>query len=323
MDFLESLQLSGRGPEYQNQKESYRKDLLAAKEKRNYALLSLHHLWREVSLFYSSGKYADLEYLPHLAASCLIAGETLELYDRDANILNVDWIGAIFKNLSSLLPNKRIFVLSVLGEQISGKSTLLNTMFGICLAESIGQCTRGLTMTLVKTVNRKEYDYVVILDTEGVRSPEHKGLHGCAKRDNKIATLSILPSDAVILVIKGENDNVLKEILPIVALAYKGSKLAEERGGLLSCKIFAAYNQVKRHQENRSKLLNIFTQLSATLVESFTKVNSLEDLDMHTSISFPKMFSNEQDIRVFGCNTKGDPPNDIPNEEFSLQIIDF
>ena len=146
---------------------------MAAKEKRNYALLSLRHLWREVSLFYSSGKCADLEYLPHLAASCLIAGETLELYDGDANMLNVDWIGAIFKNLSSLLPNKRIFVLSVLGEQSSGKSTLLNTMFGICLAESIGQCTRGLTMTLVKTVNRKEYDYVVILDTEGVRSPEH------------------------------------------------------------------------------------------------------------------------------------------------------
>ncbi|XP_065574668.1 interferon-induced very large GTPase 1-like [Artemia franciscana] len=322
-DFLESLQLSGRGPEYQNQKESYRKDLLAAKEKRNYALLSLRHLWREVSLFYSSGKCADLEYLPHIAASCLIAGETLELYDGDANMLNVDWIGAIFKNLSSLLPNKRIFVLSVLGEQSSGKSTLLNTMFGICLAASIGQCTRGLSMTLVKTVNRKEYDYVVILDTEGVRSPEHKGIHGCAKRDNKIATLSILPSDAVILVIKGENDNALKDILPIVALAYKGSKLAEERGGLLSCKIFAAYNQVKCHQENKSKLLNIFTQLSATLVESFTKANSLEDLDMHTSISFPKMFSNEQDIRVFGCNTKGDPPNDIPNEEFSLQIIDF
>ncbi|KAK2709411.1 hypothetical protein QYM36_013169 [Artemia franciscana] len=323
MDFLKSLQLSGGGPEYQNQKESYRKDFLAAKEKRNYALLSLRHLWREVSLFYSSGKCADLEYLPHLAASCLIAGETLELYDGDANMLNVDWIGAIFKNLSSLLPNKRIFVLSVLGEQSSGKSTLLNTMFGICLAASIGQCTRGLTMTLVKTVNRKEYDYVVILDTEGVRSPEHKGIHGCAKRDNKIATLSILPSDAVILVIKGENDNALKEILPIVALAYKGSKLAEERGGLLSCKIFAAYNQVKCHQENRSKLLNIFIQLSTTLVESFTKANSLEDLDMHTSISFPKMFSNEQDIRVFGYNTKGDPPNDIPNKEFSLQIIDF
>ena len=46
-----------------------------------------------------------------------------------------------------------------------------------------------------------------------------KVIHGCAKRANKIATLSILPSDAVILVIKGENDNVLKEILPIVALA--------------------------------------------------------------------------------------------------------
>ncbi|XP_065583796.1 interferon-induced very large GTPase 1-like [Artemia franciscana] len=322
-NYLKSIQLPCKGPEYDNEVEFNRKELLSAKEKRNYALLSLRHLWREVSLFYSAGKCGDFEHLPYLAASCLIAGETLELYDGDANMLNVDWIGAIFNNLSSLLPQKRIFVLSVLGEQSSGKSTLLNTMFGISLTASIGQCTRGLTMTLVKTVNRKEYDYVLILDTEGVRSPEHKGSPGCAKRDNKIATLSILPSDAVILVIKGENDNALKDILPIVALAYKGSKLAEERGGMLSCKIFAAYNQVKCGQENRSKLLNIFTQLSATLVESFAKANSLEDLDVHTSVSFSQMFINEQDIRVFGSNTKGDPPSDIPNEEFSQQIIDF
>ena len=35
------------------------------------------------------------------------------------------------------------------------------------------------------------------------------------------------------------------------------------------------------------------------------------------------MFTNDEDIRVFGCNTKGDPPSDIPNEDFSQQLVDF
>ncbi|XP_065561123.1 interferon-induced very large GTPase 1-like [Artemia franciscana] len=322
-NYLRSSQSSSRGPEFCSQIESKWKEYESAKQKRNYALLSLRHLWREVSLYYSAGQCGDLENLPHLAAACLIAGETLELYDGDANMLNVDWIGAIFKNLSSLLPSKRFFVLSVLGEQSSGKSTLLNTMFGIRLATSVGQCTKGLTVTLVKTVNRKEYDYVVILDTEGVRSPEMTGIHGCTKRDNKIAALSILQSDAVILTINGEQNNALKAILPIVALAYKGSKLAEQRGGLLSCKIFAAYNKVEINEGTRNRLLNNFTQLSDTLVQSLATVNSHQDSNFHTSISFPPMFLNDGDIRVFGCNKNGNPPSDVPNEDFSMEIIDF
>ncbi|XP_065574681.1 interferon-induced very large GTPase 1-like isoform X2 [Artemia franciscana] len=322
-NYLRSSQSSSRGPEFCSQIESKWKEYESAKQKRNYALLSLRHLWREVSLYYSAGQCGDLENLPHLAAACLIAGETLELYDGDANMLNEDWIGAIFENLSSLLPSKRFFVLSVLGEQSSGKSTLLNTMFGIRLATSVGQCTKGLTVTLVKTVNRKEYDYVVILDTEGVRSPEMTGIHGCTKRDNKIAALSILQSDAVILTINGEQNNALKAILPIVALAYKGSKLAEQRGGLLSCKIFAAYNKVEINEGTRNRLLNNFTQLSDTLVQSLATVNSHQDSNFHTSISFPPMFLNDGDIRVFGCNKNGNPPSDVPNEDFSMEIIDF
>ena len=43
----------------------------------------------------------------------------------------------------------RIFVLSVLGAQSSGKSTMLNLMFGVRLRASTGQCTRGVNMLLV------------------------------------------------------------------------------------------------------------------------------------------------------------------------------
>jgi hypothetical protein len=44
---------------------------------------------------------------------------------------------------------KNIFVLSVLGIQSSGKSTLLNTMFGLQFAVSAGRCTRGVFIQLI------------------------------------------------------------------------------------------------------------------------------------------------------------------------------
>ncbi|KAK2703087.1 hypothetical protein QYM36_018370 [Artemia franciscana] len=321
--FSEGLQLSVMDSKRGEQVELSRKELTVAKKKWNNAALSLRHLWREISLLYSSGNREEFEDLPKRAAFYLIAGETLELYDGDANMLNVEWISAIFKDLESLLPKKRVFVLSVLGVQSNGKSTLLNTMFGIRLPTSIGQCTRGLTMTLVKTVERQEYDYVMIFDTEGLRSPKDKGFPGSVKRDNKIATLSILPSNATILVINGEDDNTLKDILPVVTLAYKGSRLAGEREGILSCKIFAAYSQVKTDGKNLNKLQNIFTQLSTTLVESFAKTNSFKDLEGHTTLKFSKMLTSMQDIQVFGCNSKGNPPFDVPNVDFSQQLVEF
>jgi predicted GTPase len=41
-----------------------------------------------------------------------------------------------------------------MGVQSSGKSTLLNTMFGIQMRTSVGQCTRGVNMQLLAVDGR-------------------------------------------------------------------------------------------------------------------------------------------------------------------------
>jgi hypothetical protein len=90
-----------------------------------------------------------------------------------------------------------------MGVQSSGKSTLLNTMLGIQMRTSVGQCTRGVNMQLLAVDGRPEYDYILLLDTEGTRAPEYHGLSGSEKRDNQMATLSILLADATIVVTPG------------------------------------------------------------------------------------------------------------------------
>ena len=70
----------------------------------------------------------------------------------------------------------------------------------------------------------------MILDTEGIRAPEFAGRQHAETRDNKMATMSIIPSDATIMMTVGDDDSAVKDILPIVMRAYESSSIAEESG---------------------------------------------------------------------------------------------
>ena len=193
-----------------------------ARVKYNESVLSIEHLWRELSHMYTAAP-SQFGNLPKLAAQHLMDGFPIELLDGDSNLINLQWIQQVLIKLGEMIKKakQRIFVLSIMGVQSSGKSTLLNTMFGIRMRTSVGQCTRGVNMQLLAVEGRPEYDYILVLDTEGTRAPEYHGLEGSDKRDNQMATLSILLADATIIVNPGENDAAIKEILPIVLMAYQ------------------------------------------------------------------------------------------------------
>ena len=214
--------------EIRNLYSSYVEKLKEARIDFNESVVNIEHLWRELSHLYTStapwNRSPIIWKMPRLAAQHLVDGFCIELLDGDSNMIHLEWMTEVLYELGSLIDKKsreRIFVLSVMGVQSSGKSTLLNTMFGVQLRTSVGQCTRGVNMQLLKVEGRQEYDYILLLDTEGTRSPEYHGLPGSEKRDNQMATLSILLADATIIVTPGENDAAIKEILPIVLMAYQ------------------------------------------------------------------------------------------------------
>ena len=72
-------------------------------------------------------------------------------------------------------------------------------------------------------------------------------------------------ADATIVVILGENDSAVKDILPIVLLAYKDSM-----GGRLSSMIFFVYNRVDTTLKD--KLNGIIQVLGTSLHEAFDQV---------------------------------------------------
>jgi hypothetical protein len=288
-------------------------------------------LWRELSHLYTDTENRSpiVQKIPQLAAQHLLDGFCLELLDGDSNLIHLQWVEEVLFQLGKLVKGKRVFVLSVMGVQSSGKSTLLNTMFGIRMRTSVGQCTRGVNMQLLAVEGRPEYDYILLLDTEGTRSPEYHGLAGSERRDNQMATLSILLSDATIIVIPGENDAAVKEILPIVLMAYQGSQLAEENGGRLSPRIFFVYNRIDTKEKH--KLDTIIQTLGTSLHEAFSQVqnmtgnsSNLKSESPFANFNLTSTDSSRSDVCILGnVNKQTKPPGDVPDEEYGKELIQF
>ena len=197
------------------------------------ASFGIEHLFREMGQVYEARAVPngykvevklkqETQKFPQIMAEVMNEGHALELMDGDASHVPLNWVLAVIEKLKIVCGknarNKqggKIFVLSVLGIQSTGKSTLLNTMFGLRFNVSAGRCTRGAYIQLLpfndslKSIT--QCDHVLIVDTEGLRAPELQ-LEGL-KHDNELATFVIGLADATIINIFGETPGDLNDIL--------------------------------------------------------------------------------------------------------------
>ena len=166
-------------------------------------------------------------WLPEVAATMLMNGYPLEIMDGEANTVPLLWIKDVFYSLAKLFGDKKVFVLSIVGIQSSGKSTLLNTMFGLELEVSAGRCTHGIFAYLLSAQNGEVgFDYLLILDSEGLRSQESSP--GKYTRDNELASFILGLADLTIINLKGENATEIQDVLEISVQAFLHMKLADK-----------------------------------------------------------------------------------------------
>ncbi|XP_042562580.1 up-regulator of cell proliferation-like [Clupea harengus] len=236
LDTLSRHNLSTLREEYKDccRNTPQNKELIAhLDEKISICSLGPEHFFRELGQLYecacslpeNNPARQQVQHLPALCAQMLLDGFSVELVDGDASNIPMKWIKEVLTQLHHLVDTKsKILVLTVLGVQSTGKSTLLNTMFGVQFAVSSGRCTRGAFMLLIKVseVLRSELkcDFIMIIDTEGLKSPELTALDTSYKHDNELATLVIGLSDITIINIAMENSTEIKDILQIVVHAF-------------------------------------------------------------------------------------------------------
>ncbi|MBN3301342.1 GVIN1 GTPase, partial [Amia calva] len=193
--------------------------------------LGIEHFMREMGQIYeaslcSSGKGTpQVLKLPAVAADLLLDGFPLELVDGDASNIPVRWVRDVLMELHRKVgENSRLLVMAVLGVQSTGKSTLLNTMFGVKFSVSSGRCTRGAYMLFLRvTEDMKEElgcDFLLLIDTEGLKSAQLAQLEDSYEHDNELATLVTGLSDITIVNIAMENSSEMRDILQIVVHAF-------------------------------------------------------------------------------------------------------
>lgn len=283
------------------------------------ASFGLHHLLRELGQVYEaayeeSSKYGDqLSRLPKVAAELFLDGYPLELIDGDAAHVPVKWVQAVMGEVNRKLYDPRMFVLSVLGLQGTGKSTMLNTVFGLKFNTSVGRCTRGAFMQLLpvdETIKAAtEYSYVLVIDTEGLRAPELDSSQR-RKHDNELATFIIGLAHATFISISGEVAGDLDDILQITVHAFLRMNEVVELDP--SCQFIhqnsgaSARGQVGR--DSFAAQLDKWT-LDAAIEESC--------VGKYEKFSDVIQFDDQKDVHHFPGLWEGDPPMAPVNQGYS------
>ncbi|XP_044144037.1 interferon-induced very large GTPase 1-like isoform X2 [Bufo gargarizans] len=254
-------------------------ELMEIDKKISDSSLGIEHFLREVSQFYEvwhvMGKKnnAPIEYnhLPEIACDLLLDGYPLELIDGDASRIPVRWVTDVLNIVHSKTGGRsKIKVITVLGVQSTGKSTLLNTMFGLQFPVASGRCTRGAFMTLIKVKENFQgelgCDFLLVIDTEGLKAPELDSLEGSYEHDNELATLVVGLSDITVINMAMENITEMKDILQIVVHAFLRMK---EIGKKPNCQFVhqnvSDVSAPVMNMRDRNKLLEQLNEMTKTV----------------------------------------------------------
>ncbi|CAF3689900.1 unnamed protein product [Rotaria socialis] len=152
-------------------------------------------------------------------------GNEIEVIDGDNNEFNAKIVADIFRGLEvKLNESEEPYVVSVIGPQSTGKSTLLNMLFGSNFQMSAGRCTKGLYASMFKT-DYPNAKTLMVLDTEGLMSIEKAN----EEYDKKLTIFSMACSQVMLINLNGEINAAMKKILTISLFAANQLKIFKTR----------------------------------------------------------------------------------------------
>ncbi|CAD8105644.1 unnamed protein product [Paramecium sonneborni] len=188
----------GQAKQQQND-QILEKQLKDFEEKFIVQNISIELFWREIINSNSSFSVNPID----IVSKLIKKGEPFEFLSGDDLSIDSNFFHQLREQL--LDQKDKILILSVLGPQSSGKSTLLNRIFGCHFLTSVGRCTKGLFLQLLKISNKQQFgeglfDYILLLDSEGLQNPKQQD----PEFDKKISLFILSISDIIIFNVKGE-----------------------------------------------------------------------------------------------------------------------
>ncbi|XP_075782057.1 interferon-induced very large GTPase 1-like [Pelodiscus sinensis] len=290
----------------------------------NDSTIGLEHIWRETGQIYEALDAMDTKdkcflKLPQIVADLMVSGYPIELMDGDASYVPLKWVGAVFDSLIEKLGDRKVFVLSVLGIQSTGKSTLLNAMFGLQFSVSAGRCTRGAFMQLIKVEENLQqdlnFDYILVVDTEGLRAIEMAN-NLSLSHDNELATFVIGIGNMTVINIFGENPSEMQDILQIAVQAFlRMKKVKLSPSCLFVHQNVGEITAKEKNMEGQRRLQQKLDEMAVTAAQE-------ECCDV-TCFSDVIRFDVNTHIHYFAHLWEGDPPMAPPNPSYSQNVQDL
>ncbi|XP_033486536.2 up-regulator of cell proliferation [Epinephelus lanceolatus] len=210
--------------------------------------LGLEHFLREMGLIFElthispgSGNHNVLR-LPGLATDLLLHGIPLELMDGDASNIPMCWVGCVFAELNRCLPQeqRRIRVLTNLGEHHSRNSELFSALFGVKFPEGRKRATRGVYMVPLSLPDnlRKDMacDFLLLIDVEGLCAVSQDSKRNMLIHDSAMATVATGLSDVLMQNISSHTGTEFETHLAVIASALLRIK---ECGSMPICQLVA------------------------------------------------------------------------------------
>ena len=275
---------------------------------------TLEILWREAFLSYYYGDHSRSEgnYLQEFAnnfsryvekgeAFELIDGDNLKFFNKEIDNLLAELYDKQSKELSILSKGnikQAPIVVSIIGPQSSGKSTLLNYCFGCKFLTSAGRCTRGIYGSLSRLsqpVNGS--NHFLILDTEGLDAIERGYIKDTSHIhfDRTMVLFCLAVSQVVIVNVKGDIGTEIHNLLQVCAYAMSRLKVTK----VPAPKIFFVLNQQAdpdpdKHLDAINILLNKLTEELKFLDTEGTKMSDLIQISKDNLFILPSAFNSEQ-----------------------------
>ncbi|XP_053390568.1 interferon-induced very large GTPase 1-like [Mercenaria mercenaria] len=315
------------------------KDGTVTPKNSNSTYLEIDHIFREIGHISdfaicskTDHKAIGLPPIPALAkvvATLVAGGCTLELLDGNSFYLPTEWIKSVLTHIHKLIGEQNVLAVSVLGVQSSGKSTLLNSMFGLKFPTSSGRCTKGMHMQIIK-VKRKSitdqrkppFEYILLIDTEGVRAPElFDTLDTGYRRDNEMSTIITGIGDILMVNVMGENSSEMRDILQIVSHAFLRLKLANERLNLLKCCFFIHQNVSDMRAS--AKLKQGLQQSVKNLDKATEEAACFEGISGITTFNDVIEFNPESHVWYLPNVWQGHPPMYTVNQKYCEKAVEL
>ena len=328
---IQSLQSKEKHHMLADQIKYLKLHLKILESKLDESSFGLEHLFREMGQLYEavvdlkdevpSKLFSNIKKMSKIMAELLLDGQPLEIMDGNTAHVPIKWIQAVLGEVKSIIGDgKNIFVLSIIGVQSSGKSTLLNALFGLQFNTRAGRCTQGMFAQLVRLpeINQKlAYDYILVVDTEGLRAPEL----GLEKRqnDNELATMAIGMSDLTLFNIKGENHSEIENVLQIVVHAFVRMQIVNKNLKSKKPSCFFIHQNVDAGEAEAKVKRGKKTLLSELdkMTEAAAYSEKVTDLFRFTDVI---NFDVETNVKCFANLWQGAPPMAPVNPDYSEQV---